>query len=66
MNRDSPTRATDLFGHERLLSDSWDEACLPLRDERPEVIAWYEERLTEARNSLMEFRKRCKGKRVRR
>lgn len=62
MNEDRPIRAMEVFSQERLLTDSWDEACRPLRDERPEVVAWYEERLIEARNSLIEFRRRYKDK----
>jgi hypothetical protein len=45
------------FSQEKLLIDSWDEACRPLLDDRPEVVAWYEERRIEARNALIEFRK---------
>jgi hypothetical protein len=41
--------------HEEL-QQAWKMACLPLRDERPEVVEWYEERKIEARNSLIEFR----------
>ena len=53
-------RTVELFGQEKQLVDSWDEACRPLLDDRPEVIAWYEERRTEARNALIEYRKRYK------
>jgi len=42
--------------HEELQM-AWKAACTPLRDTRPEVMEWYEERKTEARNSLIEFRK---------
>jgi hypothetical protein len=50
----------ETFNQEKLLIDSWDEACRPLRDDRPEVIAWYEERRMEARNALIEYRRRRK------
>jgi hypothetical protein len=51
-------RSAELFSQEKLLIDSWDEACRPLLDDRPEVVAWYEERRMEARNALIEYR-RC-------
>ena len=44
---------------EELLRATWNESCLPLRDDRSEVIAWYEERQTEARNALIQHRKQC-------
>jgi hypothetical protein len=52
--------AIDPFSQEKLLIESWVEACRPLRDDRPEVVAWYEERRMEARNALIEYRKRRK------
>ena len=49
------------FIREKQLIDSWDEACRPLLDDRPEVVAWYEERRIEARNALIEHRKRSRN-----
>jgi hypothetical protein len=54
-------RSAEPLSREKLLIDSWDEACRPLLDDRPEVIAWYEERRIEARNALIEYRKRSRS-----
>jgi hypothetical protein len=71
MNRDISIRAVGSGGEavvsggeERRLLDSWDEACLPLHDDRPEVVAWYEERRMEARNALIEYRRRQQENRL--
>ena len=42
---------------EQLLREAWEEARLPIRDNRPEVLMWFEERKLEARNALMEHRR---------
>jgi hypothetical protein len=42
---------------EEHLRTVWTATCLPLLDERLEIIAWYEERKQEARNALIEYRK---------
>jgi hypothetical protein len=54
-------RSAEPLSQEKLLIDSWDEACRPLLDERPEVVAWYQERRIEARNALIEYRKRSRN-----
>jgi hypothetical protein len=60
VSKDLSMRGLKSLSQEKLLVDSWDEACRPLRDDRPEVVEWYEERRMEARNALIEYRKRCK------
>ena len=42
---------------EQLLREAWEEARLPIRDDRPEVLFWLEERKLEARNALIEHRR---------
>jgi hypothetical protein len=54
-------RTAEPVSQEKLLIDSWDEACQPLLDDRPEVVALYEERRMEARSALIEYRRRSKG-----
>jgi len=58
---DTSVRATGSVSQERLLMECWDEACRPLLDDRPEVVSWYEERRMEARNALIEYRRRSRG-----
>jgi hypothetical protein len=56
--RDSIANSTSGPTQEEILRSIWHEASLPLQDPRPEVLVWYEERQLQARNSLIELRKR--------